>query len=187
LHNKHFMNIQQFEFPWRHWIADEFLSPQCLAEVKSIPARNTQANTGRRVGSDRLFITQEHVDTYPHLYKLWLDLHQGDLKKQFEQLTGIDYSNMHPRLEVISDWGDFYLEPHHDHLEKRLTVMIYTDHEKLYPGTELTGHGRIESQDNRAFFFVPAENTMHGYPPTHFDSVRRCLQINYWTYDIPKA
>jgi hypothetical protein len=25
-------------------------------------------------------------------------------------------------------------------------------------------------------------DTIHGYPATHFDAVRRCLQINYWTY-----
>lgn len=178
------MNTQEFDFPWRHWIADDFLSAECLAEVKSIPMQNVQAKAGRRVGSDRLFITEQHRDVYPQLYQLWLDLHNGKTKKYFEELTGIDYTDLHPRLEVISDWGDFYLEPHHDHLEKRLTVMIYTDHEKLYPGTDITGHGRIESKDNRAFFFVPAENTIHGYPATHFDSVRRCLQINYWTYTV---
>lgn len=176
------MNIQKNDEPWTHWIIDEFLSAECLLELKSIPVQTEQSISGRRVGSERLFIESTHRLSYPHLYQLWKDLHDGEMCDFFTSLTGIDYTNLYPRLEVISDWGDFYLEPHHDHLEKRLTVMIYTDHQQLYPGTEITGYGTVESRDNRAFVFVPAKNTMHGYPHTHFDQVRRALMINYWTY-----
>lgn len=89
---------------------------------------------------------------------------------------------MYLRLEVISDWGNFELTPHHDHLEKKLSAMVYTNHEQLYPGTALSDGTRVEAIDNRCFFFEPAVDTIHSYPATTFESVRRCLMINYWSY-----
>ena len=176
------MNTTSFSQPWPHWIADDFLSTECLAECKSIQIQTAQRISGRRVGSERLFVTDQNAEQYPALYELWQSLHQGPVREYFEYHTNQNFQHMFPRVEVLSDWGDFYLEPHHDHLEKRLTAMIYTNHEQLYPGTELINGYRIESQDNRCFFFVPSVETVHGYPATHFEKVRRCLQINYWTY-----
>lgn len=172
--------------PWQHWIADDFLTPACLAELKSVKHEELQQISGKRSGNRRLFISDEHAETYPHLYGLYQSLFNGPYKEFFERHTGQDYTNLFPRLEVISDIGPFYLEPHHDHLEKRLTALVYTDYQHLYPGTELSDGTRVEAQDNRCFFFVPATDTMHGYPETTFHQIRRCLQINYWTYDVPR-
>jgi len=124
------------------------------------------------------------ADQFPELYKLYQSLHSGFYKEFFENNTGLDYTNLYPRLEVISDIGDFYLEPHYDLPEKRLTALVYTDFEKLYPGTGLGNGTRVESCDNRCFFFVPSDLSLHDYPATYFDSIRRCLQINYWTYSV---
>lgn len=135
------------------------------------------------MGGDRLFITGDSTD-YPHLAALYRSLEDGELKNYFESHTGLDYTGLFPRVEVISDIGDFYLEPHPDQPEKRLTALVYTDHERLWPGTELVDGTRVEAADNRCFFFVPAENTIHSYPHTHFNRVRRALQINYWTYSV---
>jgi hypothetical protein len=170
--------------PWPHWIADDFLTAECLAEVKTVKHALTQQNNGRRVGSGRLFITDEHATEYPHLHALYQSLHNGVYRDYFEQHTGIDYAKLYPRVEVVSDIGDFYLEPHPDQPEKRLTALVYTNYTQLYPGTGFANGTRVESRDNRCFFFVPAANTMHDYPATTFETVRRCLQINYWTYTV---
>ena len=111
-------------------------------------------------------------------------MYSGCYREFFESYTGLDYAGLYPRVEVISDVGDFYLEPHCDLPEKRLTALVYTDYEKLYPGTGLGNGTRVESQNNRCFFFVPSNTSLHDYPLTHFDSIRRCLQINYWTYSV---
>jgi hypothetical protein len=168
--------------PWQHWIADNFLTPECLAEVKSISHLVPQLVLGKRKDSVRLFIDESQAQAYPELYALWQSLHSGKYKDFFESYTGIDYTGLYPRVEVISDIGDFYLEPHCDLTEKRLTALVYTDHERLYPGTGLGNGTRVESRDNRCFFFVPGDHSLHDYPATHFPTVRRCLQINYWTY-----
>ena len=118
------MHIQKFNHPWAYWIIDDFLSADCLAELKSVPVAVAQSTLGRRVGSERLFIDSQHCDQYPKLHQLWENLHSQDWCDFFKSLTGIDYSSLHPRLEVISDWGDFYLAPHGDHLEKRLNEAI---------------------------------------------------------------
>lgn len=180
------IKVKAVETPWQHWLADHFLTPACLAELKTVKHEEFQQVAGKRVGNQRLFITDEHESTHPHLHSLYCSLHNGPYKEFFEQHTGQDYTNLFPRLEVISDIGTFYLEQHHDHLEKRLTAIVYTNYQQLYPGTELSDGSRVEAQDNRCFFFVPATDTMHGYPATTFHQIRRCLQINYWTYDIPR-
>jgi hypothetical protein len=179
------MQATSITSPWMHWIADDFLTAECLAEVKSINHTVPQLTPGKRVGSHRLFIDESQAKVYPHLYKLWCSLHNGQYKEFFETYTGLDYTGLYPRVEVVSDIGDFYLEPHYDLPEKRLTAMLYTDYEQLYPGTGLGNGTRIESRDNRCFFFVPGDHSLHDYPATHFLTVRRCLQINYWTYNSP--
>ena len=181
------MQAHRLDHPWTHWIADNFLSADCLAEVKSVRHQVPQLVPGKRRDSQRLFITEAVADQYPRLYELYQSLHQGIYRDFFESHTGISYAGMYPRLEVISDIGDFYLEPHYDLKEKRLTALVYTDYEKLYPGTGLGNGTRVESRDNRCFFFVPGDHSLHDYPATHFDRVRRCLQINYWTYNLPTA
>ena len=179
------MLATRIDQPWTHWITDDFLSAECLAEVKSIQHQVPQLVSGKRVGSHRLFIDHTQKANYPHLYQLYQSLHQGKYKQFFEKYTGIDYTGLFPRVEVVSDIGDFYLEPHYDLPEKRLTALLYTNHEYLYPGTGLGDGTRVESCDNRCFFFVPGRHSLHDYPQTNFQTVRRCLQINYWIYNLP--
>ena len=184
------MIATEYNSPWQHWIADNFLTAECLAEVKSVRHTVEQLVHGKRVGSNRLFIDSNVAEQYPELYKLYQSLHNGEYKQFFEHYTGIDYTELFPRLEVVSDFGPFYLEPHCDLKEKRLTALVYTDYEQLYPGTNLyessieTPDSRVETRDNRCMFFVPNDTTWHGYSATEFLTVRRCLQINYWTYSL---
>lgn len=179
------MNTQHLHDPWEHWLADDFLTAECLAEVKSVRHTVPQLTPGKRVGSHRLFIDETQSTQYPELYKLYCSLHNGEYKQFFEEHTGLDYTGLYPRVEVVSDIGPFYLEPHHDLKEKRLTALLYTDYERLWPGTGLGNGARVESRDNRCFFFVPGDHSLHDYPATVFELVRRCLQINYWTYSGP--
>lgn len=147
-----------------------------------MPHVTPQEIQGRRVGSDRLFINDRVEHLYPALHHLWKDMHGGSIRRYFEYFTGQTFANLWPRLEVISDIGEFYLERHHDHLEKKLTALVYTDHQQIWPGTQLEGGYQIEAKDNRCMFFVPSVLTWHSYPRTNFHVVRRALQINYWTY-----
>lgn len=181
------MQACRIDQPWTHWIADNFLSSACLTEVKNVRHQVPQLVSGKRRDSNRLFITESVADQYPHLYYLYRSLHTGEYKDFFESCTGIVYRDLYPRLEVISDIGEFYLEPHYDLEEKRLTALVYTDYEQLYPGTGFGDGTRVESRDNRCFFFVPSRHSLHDYPAAHFVRVRRCLQINYWTYNLPTA
>lgn len=174
------ITAESHSWPWQHWIADDFLSPAALAELKQIEHAHEQTVIGRRRDSQRTFVDQQHQHQWPALHQLWQDLH-GPFRQWFSSYTHVDYANLYVRLEVISDRGWFELRPHCDHPEKRLTAFVYTDHARLWPGTELTQGHRVISRDNRCFFFVPGAETVHSYSRTYFDQVRRCLQINYWT------
>jgi hypothetical protein len=174
----------KIEQPWRHWLVDDFLTPACLCELKNIEHRVEQNVPGRRVDSVRLFVNQSNRDRYPELYALYANLQDGQYREFFEQATGQSYQGLFPRVEVISDIGQFYLEPHCDLKDKRLTALVYTDYSRLYPGTQLGNNYTVPARDNRCFFFNPGDDTWHGYPLTDFATVRRCLQINYWTYEV---
>lgn len=168
--------------PWQHWLVDDFLSLNCLAEVKQINGVHEQKVYGKRSGSVRMFITDKHQNTHPNLYNLYQSLHWGEYRDFFENQTNQSFEGLFPRVEVISDYGQFYLHPHTDRAEKKLTAIVYTDYKKMYPGTALSDDYRIPAADNRCFFFVPSQDTIHSYPLTNFTEIRRCLQINYWTY-----
>ena len=176
------INPRIVTMPWQHWLVDDFLSADCLEEVKQVDNIVNQQLCGRRNGSVRMFISEKSQDKYPNLYKLYQSLHSGEYRDFFEEQTKQSFDGLFPRIEVISDYGEFYLRPHTDRFEKKLTAIVYTDYEILYPGTELTNEYRIDSADNRCFFFVPSDDTIHSYPLTDFNKVRRCLQINYWTF-----
>ena len=178
------MTPTKYTEPWTHWIIDNFLSTECLYELKHIDNLVPQVLEGRRYGSDRLFIDDSNKEQYPELYKLYQSLSNGEYRQFFETHTNQTFDGMYPRIEVISDIGEFSLTPHTDRKEKLLTAIVYTDHSKLYPGTALSDTQRVESKDNRCFFFVPGDNTYHSYPLTNFETVRRCLHINYWTYTV---
>jgi len=164
-------------------LVDGFLTADCLQEVKSIDHTLHQQNHGRRAGQGRLFVNHGNKELYPKQYQLYTSLLDGFYRRYFEFHTGQNFQDLYPRVEVISDIGDFYLEPHPDQPEKKLTALVYIDYQHLYPGTQLSDGSRVPSKDNRCFFFVPAKDTVHGYPHTRFHKVRRCLQINYWTYE----
>jgi len=176
--------FKEYSEPFQHWTVDNFLTAECLTELKSIEHFCTQAEEGRRVNSERLFIHTVPKEAMPELWKLQESVADGQYRMFFEHVTKQSFEGTFPRIEVISDFGDFELSPHHDHLEKKLSAMVYTDHEELYPGTVLGDSYQVEAKDNRCMFFVPSGETWHHYPKTNFTKVRRGLMINYWTYQV---
>ena len=181
------INLRVHNQPWNYWMLDEFLTPECLAEVKNIKHKTPQLVKEHRGHPDRLFISNINVDSqrakYPNLCDLADELQHGQLKKFFENIVKAKMPNF-MRIEVISDIGPFYLKPHNDFL-KKLTILCYTNYSALYPGTTIysdanTIHHQIESQDNRCVFYVPNYVTWHGVPKTVFPTVRRMLMINYF-------
>jgi hypothetical protein len=176
--------LKEFNSPFKHWILDEFLTEDCLKELKAIEHQGIQTNPGKRVDSDRLFVHRVPPEAMPNLWQLQNELAEGAYRLMFENITGQNFEGTFPRIEIISDFGDFELKPHHDHLEKKLSAMVYTNHEQLFPGTVLGDDHVVETKDNRCMFFVPADNTWHHYPKTHFTKIRRALMINYWTYQV---
>lgn len=177
-------HLKRYEEPFVHWTVDEFLSPECLDEVKRIYHEVPQAEPGKRVNSNRLFVHQVKQEVIPNLYALAESIATGHYRMFFEKVTGQSFEGTFPRIEIISDIGEFELKPHHDHLEKKLSAMVYTDYSQLYPGTTLGDDHVVEAKDNRCMFFVPTEDTWHHYPKTNFETVRRALMINYWTYQV---
>ena len=66
------MKTLKYNQPWTHWVADDFLLPECLAELKSVEHTGSQPLPGRRVDGDRIFIGPEHVEQYPYMSKRFM-------------------------------------------------------------------------------------------------------------------
>ena len=62
LHKTPFIETVKYQLPWVHWIVDDFLSQSCLDELKSVPVKVQQQVPGKRVGSERLFITDDNQE-----------------------------------------------------------------------------------------------------------------------------
>lgn len=176
--------FKEYTDPFQHWTVDNFLTENCLTELKEIEHVCEQAEFGKRVDSNRLFVSDMPYEAVPNLWELQNSISSGPYRVFFEHVTKQSFEGTFPRIEIISDFGEFELQPHHDHLEKKLSAMVYTDHKELYPGTVLGDDYQVEAKDNRCMFFVPSTETWHHYPKTNFTSVRRALMINYWTYKV---
>ena len=176
--------FKEYNTPFKHWTVDNFLTKDCLAELKAIEHNSVQEEEGRRASSERLFVLNIPRHAVPNLWDLQDGIADGAYRLFFENVTGQQFDGTFPRIEIISDFGPFSLKKHHDHLEKKLSAMLYTDYQELYPATVLGEDYQVEAKDNRCMFFVPSHDTWHHYPETNFTKIRRGLMINYWTYQV---
>ena len=94
------MKASTYNTPWLHWIVDDFLDRDTLAEVKSVEHTVEQAKPGRRYDSKRLFITDDHEKQYPNLHHLYRSLHNGAYKTFFEYYTGVTFSISSAQEEI---------------------------------------------------------------------------------------
>ena len=84
----------------------------------------------------------------------------------------------------------FWLKPHKDIDEKLMTMMIWTNpySESENLGTDLYDEKfklvkTIKYLHNSGYFFSSGNDTWHGLEMKEIKTERRCIQINYVTFD----
>ena len=105
-----------------------------------------------------------------------------------EARCGTSLAGTNLRIEYAQDSAGFWLEPHTDIGVKALTMFIYLDDgdEDRDWGTDLysdrhTPTKRLPFVDNTGVFFIPGDETWHGFLPRRIDGVRRSLIVNFVT------
>ena len=193
-------NLIHSDFPFNHWTFSNCLDEGALDEISysNIPSGDrmydgTRAadHTGQGVdGKLRLFITKNNCQIFPYLTKLIQSLQSKEMVNKISKIIDKDLSNSYVRLEVIGDKKGFWLKPHKDISEKLMTMMVWANpyNEASNLGTDLYDKNfklvkTIKYVHNSGYFFSSGDDTWHGLELKEIQKERRCIQINYVTFN----
>ena len=193
-------NLTHADFPFNHWVFSNCLEEGALDEISysNIPSGDrmydgTRAadHTGQGVdGKLRLFITKNNFQNFPYLTKLIKSLQSKEMVNKISKIIDKDLSNSYVRLEVIGDKKGFWLKPHKDISEKLMTMMVWANpyNEASNLGTDLYDKNfklvkTIKYVHNSGYFFSSGDDTWHGLELKEIQKERRCIQINYVTFN----
>ena len=193
-------NLTHADFPFNHWVFSNCLEEGALDEISysNIPTGDrkydgTRAadHTGQGVdGKLRLFITKNNCQNFPYLTKLIQSLQRKEMVNKISKIIDKDLSNSYVRLEVIGDKKGFWLKPHKDISEKLMTMMVWANpyNEASNLGTDLYDKNfklvkTIKYVHNSGYFFSSGDDTWHGLELKEIQKERRCIQINYVTFN----
>ena len=193
-------NLTHADFPFNHWVFSNCLDKGALDEISysNIPSGDrmydgTRAadHTGQGVdGKLRLFITKNNCQNFPYLTKLIQSLQSKEMVNKISKIIDKDLSNSYVRLEVIGDKKGFWLKPHKDISEKLMTMMVWANpyNEASNLGTDLYDKNfklvkTIKYVHNSGYFFSSGDDTWHGLELKEIQKERRCIQINYVTFN----
>ena len=193
-------NLSSADYPFKHWEISNCLDTKTLDEIaySTIP-EGDRAYDGTRAadhtghgldGKLRLFLDLENCKFYPYLTKVINELQKKHVYTKIGNLLNKDLSNSFVRLEIIGDKRGFWLKPHKDIPEKLMTMMIwanpYNESENL--GTDLYDKDfklvkTIKYLHNNGYFFSSGQDTWHGLELKEIKKERRCIQINYVSFE----
>ena len=193
-------NLAHATFPFNHWVFSNCLEEGALDEISfsNIPSGDRMYDgtraadyTGQGVdGKLRLFITKNNCQSFPYLTKLIQSLQSKEMVNKISKIIDKDLSNSYVRLEVIGDKKGFWLKPHKDISEKLMTMMVWANpyNEASNLGTDLYDKNfklvkTIEYIHNSGYFFSSGDDTWHGLELKEIQKERRCIQINYVTFN----
>ena len=202
---------ESFEKPFKHWEVNKPLTTEAIKEICKAdipdPRKENLNYDGTRAldGGDgvfrkgikdggkaknlRCYITRENSHKFPHLVKLINELRSKEVHKLLSEKIEKDLSNSYVRLEVISDREGFWLKPHCDIKEKLISSIIFVNpfNESENLGTDfydekLNKIKTVPYKHNYGYFFTSGPNTWHGMEKKEIKKERRCIQINYVTF-----
>ena len=204
-------NSTKFDDPFSHWELNKPLTEEQIQETVNADIVNpteydlnydgTRAIDGgegdfREGMSDggkalkfRCFITKENSSEFPALTKLIEELKRKETHEKISNLINKDLSNSYVRLEVICDREGFWLKPHCDIKEKLMSCLLFVNkhNESEDLGTDFYDNNlkkikTLPYRDNYGYFFSSGPNTWHGMEKKNIKKERRCLQVNYVTF-----
>ena len=192
--------IENHDFPFNHWTVDQPLSELAIDEVYGInlPGGDvifdgTRAGdkTGKNLLSKlRIFVEKNNCKELPEMTKLVREMQSKKCTEAVSRMINRDLTNSFVRLEIISDKDGFWLEPHCDIKEKLMSSIIfvnrYGENENLgtdFYTPDLKVAKTIPYRNNYGYIFTSEDNSWHGLEKKKIINERRCLQLNYVTFE----
>jgi len=207
-----FKNSKHGTVPFRYWEVDRPLTEAMINELynaelddpsahkieydgtRAIDGGDGKLREGIKSGGKalkfRCFIDKKNEHLYPELKKLVNELQKKETNEYVGSLMGKDLSNSFVRVEICCDRKGFWLKPHCDIKEKLMSSMLfvnkYGESEEL--GTDfydlnLKKVYTVPYKHNYGYMFTTDENSWHGLEKKEIKNERRCLQVNYVTFE----
>ena len=203
---------QQFETPFKHWELNEPLSKEAINEIINADIANPNEHkleydgtraidggegkfregitSGGKALKFRCFVKKENSKDFPGLTKFIEELRQKETHQKISNMVGKDLSNSFVRVEVICDRKGFWLKPHCDIKEKLISCLLFINNknesENLgtdFYDSDLKKVKTLPYKHNYGYFFSSGPNTWHGMEKKEIVKERRCLQVNYVTFN----
>ena len=205
-------NSKKYEKPFEHWELNKPLTDGQINEIinaeidnpiehdlnydgtRAIDGGEGQFREGITDGGKalkfRCFITKENSNNFPNLTKFINELQNKNTHENISKLIGKDLSKSFVRVEVICDRAGFWLKPHCDIKEKLMSGLIFVNNtnESEDLGTDFY-NDKLEKvktlpyRNNYGYLFTSGPNTWHGMEKKKILKERRCLQVNYVTFE----
>ena len=204
-------NSKKFIDPFVHWELNEPLTPDQINEiVKADIANPSEHNlnydgtraidggkgefrkgdiSGGKALKFRCFITKENTNNFPGLTSFINELQNKETYQKISDLIDKDLSKSYVRVEVICDREGFWLKPHCDIKEKLMSCLLFVNkhNESEELGTDFYDNNlnkvkTLPYRDNYGYFFSSGPNTWHGMEKKEIVKERRCLQVNYVSF-----
>ena len=205
-------NSKEHNSPFKHWELNEPLSKDSINEIikADIPDhselklgydgtraidggapefREGIADGGKAI-KFRCFITKENTQKFPSLTKFINELQSKETHSKISKLINKDLSNSYVRVEVICDRKGFWLKPHCDIKEKLVSCLLFINefNESESLGTDFYNEKlekvkTVPYKNNYGYFFSSSPNTWHGMEKKEIVKERRCLQVNYVSFE----
>ena len=202
---------KKFEDPFSHWELNEPLTNDQIEEIVKADIANpiehdlnydgTRAidggegkfregiSSGGKALKFRCFVTKENSNEFPALTGLIKELQKKEIHQKISNLISKDLSNSYVRVEIICDRKGFWLKPHCDIKEKQMSCLLFVNkhNESEDLGTDFYDSNlklikTLPYRDNYGYFFSSGPNTWHGMEKKKIAKERRCLQVNYVTF-----
>jgi len=202
---------KHYNAPFSHWEINRPLTKKaideiCKAEIVDLTKMNINYDGTRAIDDGegkfragipsggkaikfRCFINKDNSKDFPNLTNLITELRSKTTHSYISQLIKKDLSNSYVRVEIICDRQGFWLKPHCDIREKLISGLVFANpfNESENLGTDLYNEKlqRVKTlpyRDNYGYFFTSGLNTWHGMEKKEIKKERRCLQINYVTF-----
>ena len=203
---------QQFETPFKHWELNEPLSKEAINEIINADIANPNEHkleydgtraidggegkfregitSGGKALKFRCFVTKKNSKDFPGLTKFIEELRQKETHQKISNMVGKDLSNSFVRVEVICDRKGFWLKPHCDIKEKLISCLLFINNknesENLgtdFYDSDLKKVKTLPYKHNYGYFFSSGPNTWHGMEKKEIVKERRCLPVNYVTFN----
>ena len=203
---------KKFDFPFVHWEYENALTEGAIQEIikadipdvskhnlsydgtRAIDGGAAEFREGIASGGEaikfRCFVTKQNEKQFPNLVKFINELRSKEVYQTISKMINRDLSNSYVRVEVICDREGFWLKPHCDIKEKLMSGLIFVNNanESEDLGTDFYNEKlekvkTVPYKNNYGYMFTSGPNTWHGMEKKKIVKERRCIQVNYVTFE----